>query len=267
MPDDSIHLNTDVLDQLIEANRQQGILDEFRRRAEQMKDKVDEAVYRRVSDDYGAKLAALDASTEPLRVRARVEYDTLCQAYAALEQTRERTRIEKEEIEFRRQIGELDAAQLAERLVGPVNQLDECRQSLERLDQQKLRFVDAFGSEESMLGLDTRRIGPGETTGDGCLPEPRGLLHVEGEGVESAVYALGATARIGRAEDNDICVQSRGISRHHAVVVANVQGFLLRDLGSQNGTVVNGARMAERQLADGDTIALGDAQLRYEARK
>ena len=74
---------------------------------------------------------------------------------------------------------------------------------------------------------------------------------------------LGAIARLGRAEDNDVCVQSRGISRHHAVITATVQGFILRDLGSQNGTVVNGEKIAERTLADGDQVALGDARLRF----
>ena len=194
-----------------------------------------------------------------------MEHDTLCQTYAALGQTRERTRIEKEEIEFRSQIGELDASQLAERLVGPVNQLDECRQSLERLDQQKLRFVDAFGSEESMLGLDTRRIGPGETTGDGCLPEPRGLLHVEGEGVESAVYALGPRRESAGPKTTTFAFRAAA-SRVITLSSGQRPGIPAADLGSQNGTVVNGARMAERQLSDGDTIALG-MHSPHEARK
>jgi pSer/pThr/pTyr-binding forkhead associated (FHA) protein len=40
---------------------------------------------------------------------------------------------------------------------------------------------------------------------------------------------------------------------------------VLVDLGSTNGTRINGAPITERRLEDGDTIAVGDATLRYEA--
>jgi len=262
MPDDTMPCDTSVLDALIEAIRQESVLEEFRRRADQNKDKVDEAVYRRVMDDYATRLQALELNAEPLRARARAEFDKLRVEYNRVEEMQERARLEKEELEFRGRIGELDAADLASRLQPPVQTMDDCRTGLARLETHKARFVAAFGSEEALLELPTRRITPGEPD-DRSQPAPHACVQIEGEGTEATAYALGATARLGRAEDNDICLQNRGLSRHHAVITATVQGYVLRDLGSQNGTVVNGERIAERTLADGDQIALGDGRLRF----
>jgi predicted component of type VI protein secretion system len=261
MPDELVPCDTSVLDDLIEATRQEAVLDEFRRRADQSKDKVDDAVYRRVMDDYAARLQALEAGTEPLRARARAEFAKLRAACERLEDAQSRARLDKQELEFRAEIGEIDAAALADQLREPAAKLEECRTELARLDTHKARFVAAFGSEESLLDLPTRRLAAGQVAD--AKGTPRARVQVEGEGADAGVYALGAVARIGRSEDNDICIQSRGISRHHAVITATVQGFLLRDLGSQNGTVVNGERGVERMLADGDQIALGDGRLRF----
>jgi len=262
MADDAVPCDTSVLDELIEAMRQESVLEEFRRRAEQNKDKVDEAVYRRVLDDYAERLQALEAALEPLRQRARAEFAKLQAECFRVEDQQERARLEKQEFEFRGQIGELDPAALAAKLESPARLLDECRVTLGRLDTHRARFVAAFGSEEALLGLPTRRILPGQVF-DRSTPSPKACLRIEGDKAEDGCYGLGATARIGRAEDNDICLQNRGISRHHAVITATVRGYVLRDLGSQNGTLVNGERVTERVLSDGDQIALGDGRLRF----
>lgn len=72
---------------------------------------------------------------------------------------------------------------------------------------------------------------------------------------------------IGRTAGNDLVVESPYVSRQHAILVPDGEGYHLQDLGSKNGTWVNGVRLgaAGRRLADGDVIALGNAQvtLRY----
>jgi adenylate cyclase len=64
--------------------------------------------------------------------------------------------------------------------------------------------------------------------------------------------------RIGRAADlNDIMLDDAQVSRHHAVIKRSGDTFRLSDPGSANGTFINGQRIAEHLLKDGDSFAIG----------
>jgi hypothetical protein len=77
---------------------------------------------------------------------------------------------------------------------------------------------------------------------------------------------LGAgTITIGRAAECEVRLADTSVSRRHAEVRATAEGWLLRDLGSTNGTRVNGAVVTERKLQDGDTVSVGDSHLRFES--
>lgn len=79
-------------------------------------------------------------------------------------------------------------------------------------------------------------------------------------------YALAsATVTLGRSTCNDVVIPDPRISRTHARLECDDRGCVLVDLGSANGTMVNGARVERAALADGDTIAIGDTVLRFEA--
>lgn len=75
----------------------------------------------------------------------------------------------------------------------------------------------------------------------------------------------GAPTRIGRALDNDIVVGDASVSRHHASIEYRNGGFVLHDLGSQNGTWVGGHRVTEAPLGRGDALRLGDALFTFHA--
>jgi len=70
---------------------------------------------------------------------------------------------------------------------------------------------------------------------------------------------------IGRASDADVRLTDTSVSRRHAELRRSGDSWVIVDLGSTNGTRVNGAGVRERRLSDGDTIAVGDATLRFEA--
>jgi len=65
---------------------------------------------------------------------------------------------------------------------------------------------------------------------------------------------------LGRALDNDVVLEGRGMSRHHAQIRAVHGHFYLMDLSSTNGTYLNGRRVAESILKHGDIITLGPVQ-------
>lgn len=69
---------------------------------------------------------------------------------------------------------------------------------------------------------------------------------------------------IGRKADNDIRLEDITVSSHHAELVKKDHQCLIHDLGSTNGTYVNGAPVRERTLFDGDVIVIGKYSLSYE---
>jgi len=70
--------------------------------------------------------------------------------------------------------------------------------------------------------------------------------------------------RLGRGVDADIRIDDAGVSRHHADVIIGSQA-VLRDLGSTNGTYVDGVKIREANLRDGATIRLGSTTLTYRS--
>lgn len=80
------------------------------------------------------------------------------------------------------------------------------------------------------------------------------------------IFALGATAlSFGRTPENLIVLASPLASRRHAEVRPDGDGYLLVDLGSSNGTLLNGQRVQSQRLRPGDTFAIGDEEFRFEA--
>lgn len=74
----------------------------------------------------------------------------------------------------------------------------------------------------------------------------------------------GRTVVVGRGVDSDLTIYDPTISRRHAELTAGPDGVRVKDLGSSNGTHVNGRRLAEAQLAPGDSISFGKVSFQLE---
>jgi ABC transport system ATP-binding/permease protein len=81
-----------------------------------------------------------------------------------------------------------------------------------------------------------------------------------------AVYAVGDGMRLGRAEDLEIWVNHRSISREHVRFVERDGELIVEDLSSANGITVNGHPCASAVLASGDVLALGQVRFRFVPR-
>ena len=67
------------------------------------------------------------------------------------------------------------------------------------------------------------------------------------------------TVSIGREEDNQLVINDLSVSRHHCIIVGAEGAFKVTDLGSHNGTFVNDIPVAERSLAHGDKLRIGNS--------
>jgi len=75
----------------------------------------------------------------------------------------------------------------------------------------------------------------------------------------------GEVTTAGRSQDSEIFLDDVTVSRRHAEVARTAQGFLVRDVGSLNGTYVNRERIEELLLADGDEVQIGKYRLVFHA--
>jgi hypothetical protein len=109
---------------------------------------------------------------------------------------------------------------------------------------------------------------PGDTGRQGPPVAPRTsgpavthTLVVDGPGTR---HDLGAGHNvIGRGTDADVRLPDTGVSRKHVDVVVDAGGAVAEDLGSTNGTLVNGRRISRQPLSDGDVIRIGHSVLVY----
>jgi FhaA, N-terminal domain/FHA domain len=123
------------------------------------------------------------------------------------------------------------------------------------------RFV---GPVEVAIEADPR-FGVGDLAVDASIVESEGgsagaLVLPDGRRVDLGEEPV----RIGRLPDCAIALSDTQVSRHHAEVRRDERGFVVVDLGSLNGTTVNGVAVQDHALADGDVINIGETTIRYE---
>jgi 3',5'-cyclic-nucleotide phosphodiesterase len=88
-------------------------------------------------------------------------------------------------------------------------------------------------------------------------------LLVQDKGGSKQRFALDKDrVTIGRSRENHVFIPDQWLSRHHAEIRKKGSGFVVVDLGSKNGTQLNGARLSgEAPLAAGDVVTLGEHEL------
>ena len=95
---------------------------------------------------------------------------------------------------------------------------------------------------------------------------PEGALMTRGGREDGRVVNLPmGTTTIGRLAFNDVVIDESSVSRQHAAVRSDSEGYWAHDLDSSNGTFVNGERLGTepRQLTDRDEISLGGLDERF----
>src|SRR5512139_641218 len=92
------------------------------------------------------------------------------------------------------------------------------------------------------------------------------IISQNGEVVENR-FLNDSSFTIGSLADNDLCLASEGVSRSHARITSVGNDDILEDLGSTNGTLVNGQPVSRHILQNDDVIEIADVQIRYRNHK
>jgi hypothetical protein len=94
-------------------------------------------------------------------------------------------------------------------------------------------------------------------------PEP--VVVIREDGAERVVPLTTEVATIGRLNECEVVLRDKGASRRHAQLRTRDGVTTLTDLGSTNGTRVNGDTVQSRRLSDGDKITIGTTVLEYRS--
>lgn len=90
------------------------------------------------------------------------------------------------------------------------------------------------------------------------------LVVLKGRNKGLEVTIAGDVIRIGKAESNDLTLIEDTVSRQHCEILMDGRGYLLRDLGSTNGTFLDGAEVREAYVRPGAVVTVGTVQLRFQ---
>ncbi|MFI7589540.1 FHA domain-containing protein [Spongisporangium articulatum] len=156
---------------------------------------------------------------------------------------------------------EREAAQLglpsAPRVGGATRSADPRADVVDTAEQER-RSALALPTYYEVAHLLVRR---GLVTSDGAGPAPAPAVEAEGGRPGPKVV------RIGRAPSNALVLGDPSVSREHAELLIGDGTTEIRDLGSGNGTFVNGVQIRRRKLNPGDLLTIGKFTLRYDGRK
>jgi len=120
------------------------------------------------------------------------------------------------------------------------------------------------------LGWQAQEFGTGQHRAPPRLvpdtQESKSLARIEvrskGESISEHLFGVGR-AIVGRAPDNEIYIQSKFVSRHHAQITTDDSGCFIEDLNSTNGVFINDIKVKKYALQDGDVVSLGIHELIY----
>ena len=135
-------------------------------------------------------------------------------------------------------------------------------------DSDKVSVTDIVAAVEELRWSEyaersMRLPTPGiDSTGTRRMVFGRVLLALNGQSVGEAELKLGRFI-IGRTPENDLQVDSKFVSRHHAQIITTRHTSVIEDLNSTNGIYIQKKRVRRRILNDGDVIQIGQHEIMY----
>jgi hypothetical protein len=142
--------------------------------------------------------------------------------------------------------------------------VEEARNALTDRDSMIRRLEEETANSAVLLGAIQQRL---DSSGvHEIAPDGDKRLLIRADGASEVVHVLGRKTSVGRTPDNDLQIDAKFISRHHAVILAGPAHTIIEDLNSTNGVLVNGRRITRQTLQDGDAVVIGKTLFRFAVR-
>ena len=157
---------------------------------------------------------------------------------------------------------------LQEELHGLLDDMERGR-GWTRIGERKLSFVHGAGIQSGVPVIEARFSDPrhrdfvASAGATRRINRHRDLVLRFTDGSSTALSHTPFS--IGRGPGNDLVLPVFSVSRQHAEIVLTAEGMVIHDLGSRNGILVNGERVADFALEQGGHVTLGDVEFWLEA--
>jgi DNA repair exonuclease SbcCD ATPase subunit len=237
--------------------------------------------------DHVAKVAAREERIKELESRVEDQQDTVrtlqADANAAVARAKEiesdlraaEEAIHRMEADLRGKIARVDELEQTNhewhlRVDQARSALTEKEALIHRLEEEAANSSVLIGQiQQSMKRLDPATSGTHAALSGTheTMPEGATRLLIRADGDSEVVHVLGRKTTIGRTPDNDLQIDAKFISRHHAVILAGPARTIVEDLNSTNGVLVNSRRVTRQVLQDGDAVVIGRTQFRFVIRQ
>jgi pSer/pThr/pTyr-binding forkhead associated (FHA) protein len=126
------------------------------------------------------------------------------------------------------------------------------------LNLRQLRSVPDLNKNQNLLNA----LSIEERSVVNALPKGVGILiALSGPSISSRYLLDSKNVKIGRDLNNEICFDDITVSRSHAMIEKNENGYSIKDLGSLNGTYLNAVAIKESSIIAGDEIQIGKYHL------
>jgi len=221
-----------------------------------------------------ARLAEALASTDPHVPRLRAELAARDELMVQLKADLEVARAHAAEKDQDLQVAEESIRNLEIEVRDKTGKLEEANVTVEEwraviaesqrsILQRDVRIQQLESDLEKRLAVVADSAAQ---TGEEVALEGPARVLIRTNGNTEFVHVLGRRTRIGRGPDNELVLDTKHISRYHAVLLAGPVHTTIEDLNSTNGVFVNGKRISRQALKDGDRVTVGRTQFRYTVR-
>jgi hypothetical protein len=163
LPESLSGVDLGVIDALKALKEESDILRERLTGLEAVKADFDPSVFSRVHADYAKQLSGIEAKAEPMRQQARDSYARLRGALNEISNAHEAVKLDRQEIELRRKLGEFNEEQYKNRLKEIEASLAERAVAHKQGEALRSRFLEVFASEDELLAGRVTSPGPAST--------------------------------------------------------------------------------------------------------